>query len=105
MSNKVKEWVGQRTKTINGVLETADLYGEFNEALATIITNCIKDLDLDSQWISVEDKLPEEGQTVNIFNGNVFTGGYDFGSKVFFEGGGYETVHKVTHWMPLPPAP
>jgi len=51
MDNKIKEWVGQRTKTINGVLEIADLDGEFNEALATIIADCIKDLNMDSQWM------------------------------------------------------
>ncbi len=66
MSNKVKEWVGQRTKTINGVLEMADLDGEFNEALATIITDCIKDLNMDGQPAKLEWSLMAYGRPHGI---------------------------------------
>ncbi len=132
MSNKVKEWVGQRTKTINGVLETADLYGEFNEALATIITDCIKDLNLDSQWISVEDRLPKciyehsewhdnvcyfdgmVSQSVEITDGENWSRGHyqSDGKWHIYDESQHDFLNvdpkEITHWTPmikLPPAP
>ena len=67
-----------------------------------------------SEWISVEDRLPEEGEWVLLHYGDwVYYGMLwwkDRGSplvwKVIYAEGGLDTAKgKVTHWMPLPAPP
>lgn len=68
-------------------------------------------------WISVEDRLPKEGQTVIFYNGMIGTGWYQ---KSVFPGESSRPgwnldlseyylelcdVCEVTHWMPLPKPP
>lgn len=58
-------------------------------------------------WVSVEDRLPEFGETVLVFQaerceiktvGKHNSGPYtDFTQKEFY--------NKITHWQPLPPSP
>lgn len=65
-----------------------------------------------SEWISVKDKLPEEGQKVLCYEPDVFPderyrSDYDV---AVYENGRWETsnylgAYKPTHWMPLPPPP
>ena len=56
-----------------------------------------------SEWISVEDRLPENGQSVAfVCGGKVLGGKYTpFEDKKWFSYPG--TVCGATHWMPLPP--
>lgn len=57
------------------------------------------------RWISVEEELPKELQTVIIYNGDVDAACYAYG---YFETiDQYETnvIDGVTHWMPLPEPP
>lgn len=54
-----------------------------------------------SEWISVEDRLPKQWQYVLVFDG--FEIGTDF---IASSGMWYEHDHKdITHWMPLPEPP
>jgi Lar family restriction alleviation protein len=60
-----------------------------------------------SQWISVEDRLPEINQYVDIFIGNVELLEEDFFGKHFYDET-TDTVYyltEVTHWMPKPQPP
>jgi hypothetical protein len=55
------------------------------------------------QWISVKDRLPEDGQGVLVTTGK---GGGT--TATYFDGDGFYNGHLedvvITHWMPLPPA-
>lgn len=68
-----------------------------------------------NSWISVEDRLPEDGQQVLTFfeitgveiaKYQNLKGTKDeiFGHNCFYNGKGYLT-DDVTHWMPLPKPP
>ncbi|MGU2415272.1 DUF551 domain-containing protein [Burkholderia cenocepacia] len=65
-------------------------------------------------WISVEDRLPEEGQAIAFvvhWPGNEFLHGRVLGGTFHSYGGKMPTFSvpgtgfKATHWMPLPTAP
>lgn len=62
---------------------------------------------MESNWISVKDRLPEEGSEVLACLSNpysVFTADYNRG---YFDLLGYlgNGKEQVTHWMPLPEPP
>ena len=57
------------------------------------------------EWISVEDKLPEDGQKVLFSRFNekgVYCGDYLFNRGFASQGRDY---YYITHWMPLPEPP
>ena len=64
------------------------------------------------QWISVEDRLPEE-QYVNIVfyeekSKDIYIGYYntgDYTHNKFWHSSGRLFVNTVTHWIPLPEPP
>jgi len=58
-----------------------------------------------SEWISVEDELPEKGKGVLAFNNTIWVGAIDANTGVWFEMSDFESLGNVTHWMPLPDAP
>ena len=54
------------------------------------------------QWISVKDRLPEQGQEVIVYSGGVLKPtvfAYQFWNKH------YDSWARITHWMPLPKPP
>jgi hypothetical protein len=61
-----------------------------------------------SEWISVKDRLPENGQRVLCYNKYMYVKDYDC---VFYDGDFNWTgsrigqIEGVTHWMPLPKPP
>ncbi len=65
-----------------------------------------------SEWISVDDKLPEDGQEVDVYCGYRYTD-VEFKNGVFNEvildGDGdfdhIEPMNGVTNWMPIPESP
>jgi len=56
------------------------------------------------EWISVEDRLPDEGVDVLLWCGWAITGliGND---NSFYTEDGVNPCHNVTHWMSLPEPP
>ena len=63
-------------------------------------------------WISVEDRLPEEGENVLIYtktditNYGMYTKRYGFSEREgFICGDGFMWVNTASHWMPLPTPP
>lgn len=64
------------------------------------------------QWISVKDRLPEEGEKVLIYTKTdittfgLYTKNYGFGKREGFEcGDGFMWMNTSSHWMPLPKPP
>ena len=64
------------------------------------------------EWISVEDRLPERGQTVlcyrGDFRGDMMNTYVYLGSDNWEDDYGYRGTAEhegITHWMPLPEAP
>jgi hypothetical protein len=59
-----------------------------------------------SEWISVEDRLPEDYNKYLLFldNGRITIGWYHGDAMQFVEDG-IVMIETVTHWMPLPEAP
>ena len=56
----------------------------------------------EQKWIPVTERLPERGQEVIAYSGNILSPtvfAYCFWSK------DYDTWVHVTHWMPLPEPP
>lgn len=54
------------------------------------------------EWISVKDKLPEQGQEVIVYSGGVLKPtvfAYQFWNK------NYDSWARITHWMPMPKPP
>lgn len=64
-----------------------------------------------SQWISIEDRMPEEDIKVIIFSyGQVCWGFYSRDENEFYESWNpyariYENETNATHWQPLPEPP
>ena len=58
-------------------------------------------------WISVEDRLPEEGEMVLMFSKfkNYHMGWYDKKQCKFYSEGYSVKQGMVTHWRPLPEPP
>lgn len=62
----------------------------------------LKELDQEQKWIPVTERLPEQGQEVIAYSGNILSPSvfaYKFWRK------DYDTWVHVTHWMPLPEPP
>lgn len=55
-----------------------------------------------SEWIKVEDKLPEIGQRVLTWNGEVQICEWDEG---WLAEGGWYSLDEIRSWQPLPPPP
>ena len=58
-----------------------------------------------NQWISVDERLPQDGEEALVYAGNrgVMIGLYDSVLQVWLD---YECCGlKVTHWQPLPEPP
>ena len=68
-----------------------------------------------SAWISVEERMPEPGQTVLGFYPGTSRGGWNFATVTYLAEGvfddwtnpedGADAFVAPTHWMPLPAAP
>ena len=64
-----------------------------------------------SEWISVEDRLPEELFTAVLIycpdNDNIYCAYLNARNEwhIFDQGSGLWVLERVTHWMPLPAPP
>ena len=61
------------------------------------------------RWISVEERLPEDGVEVIVhsdrFGGSTHTAYYRHARQEWFEHNGVRLIPNVWHWMPLPAPP
>lgn len=60
---------------------------------------------LKSEWISVEERLPEPKKWVLVFTRHMHHPVVCFYEDVWYFLGGFFSKGQVTHWMPLPSAP
>jgi len=73
-----------------------------------------EELEAQQQWVSVEERLPEENEHVIASCGDypntpvcasILIEGRWFDQDVVESGGEWPELHLVTHWMPLPAPP
>ena len=88
--------------------------GPFSEWLAEYLVDHLPTLTPPNEWVSVEERLPEESDGMVLFmNGKAVTSGYrnhmfrmsdeeGVYAPEIRKGGGYM---RVTHWMHLPAPP
>ena len=61
------------------------------------------------EWISVDDRLPEEKVNCIVHYKHAYCDNDDYWAigMCFYDGEKFraDPAYKVTHWMPLPPAP
>ena len=55
-----------------------------------------------TDWISVEDRLPDDFESVLAFRPNAV---FDAMRVQMFKNGKFNGLYKVTYWQPLPPEP
>lgn len=81
---------------------------------ATVLEKRIAELEKVHQWISVEDRLPDDGDYVLTaspykasfgYNGCVINTHIYSERDWFNEGAGEYESNIITHWMPLPTPP
>lgn len=88
---------------INGLLDRADRVED--QSAGRIMRQAAKrlqELDQEQKWIPVTERLPEYGQEIIAYSGNVLKPtvyGIHYWNKEF------DNWARITHWMPLPPAP
>ncbi len=60
-----------------------------------------------SNWISVKDRVPEDGQEVDVWQKGIFN--WRETNVIYEKYDGFyhnnEKLNDVTHWMPLPAPP
>ena len=80
--------------------------GSFTECLADCLINNGVTVQ---EWISVDDRLPEEKANCIVYYQHAYcdNDGYWAIGMCFYDGEKFraDPAYKVTHWMPLPPAP
>ena len=81
---------------------------EYLERLGTIADYLISNGVTVQEWISVKDRLPEEGTKAlcHLKRGEYWKAVWDdCGDDLWSDGEAWCSNGEVTHWMPLPPAP
>ena len=63
------------------------------------------DMLVQGKWISVEDRLPEEGQSVIVHYLDGWMPIAHLLNGKWYQSGGETSWLSVTHWMPLPEPP
>lgn len=84
--------------------------GDFDEYASHDVPNVLRnmkaaDVQPVNQWISIDERLPQDGEEALVYAGNrgVMIGLYDSVLQVWLD---YECCGlKVTHWQPLPEPP
>ncbi len=60
---------------------------------------------IESEWIPIETKLPENATFVLVWGSHVMTWLSEFIEGEFTDAEDCETLVGITHWMPLPNPP
>lgn len=55
------------------------------------------------QWISVNDRLPDESEDAILFisNGNIYAGYFDNDMQCWLTGDDWYECHQISYWMPI----
>lgn len=110
MKDKVKQWCDARSKRIERHLE---LRGSqiVSDAIGELINDCIQDLGLSNEWVSVDERLPDEvfDWVIAYQDGAYCTVGYTK-KRGFYMPYPFDLCNlnlaEITHWqeLPLPPS-
>ena len=96
------------TKGLNNPDKTKAFGHDAIEILTEIEFAQTIDVIPEREWISVEERLPEDGETVLTISSELEMEVYDYDSEwegIFQKFNGSIKVFNITHWMPLPEAP
>lgn len=92
----------------NQDMVNADIVVELAEHYATSQTEALKkeieELKKKTEWISVEDKLPNEFMSVLVVGMDIRSCAL-YRDKKFYTDFPLPTNEEITHWMPLPTPP
>ena len=89
MKDKIDQWLESK-----GYL--------YADSLTDMINDCIQDLGLSNEWVSVDDRLPDGDDTYMVSDGKyVNMTEYDEEGEQFFEIPAC-LLREVTHWKPMP---
>ena len=102
-----------REKLIELIISSGKMSGFAGGLADHLITNGVRleekqaTSDQTSEWISVKDRLPEDYETVLVYDGDFvqpssFHGKYGFWTTDCYEA---DSIYGATHWMPLPEPP
>ena len=98
VKRKIRVWLDYRTsrQVTDGLLDLI-------EKLPVTVKSQLE-TTLESNWISVKDRLPEEGENVLTYGARPF---YDvfYINRLINKESGEWLYDGVTHWMPLPEPP
>ena len=98
----VVETIKRLVKDSNYDLATPQTYGEFR-ALALMAAQELEAAR--SRWISMEEKLPEEGLSVIVHCSDGRVRESWMRNGFFRDAAGRHIGIRITHWMPLPEPP
>ena len=95
-----------REKLVELIAETIELYPSEREELADgLIVNGVTV----QEWISVDDRLPEEKVNCIVHYKHAYCDNDDYWAigMCFYDGEKFQLApaYKVTHWMPMPEPP
>ena len=87
-------------------LEKANMLRQINSLnnTNTQLVKEIEELKKKTEWISVEDKLPNEFTSVLVVGGDIRSCAL-YRDKKFYTDFPLPTNEEITHWMPLPNPP
>lgn len=91
----------------NAIIDSDDNYGfpNTNQVADHLISNGVTV----QEWISVDDRLPEEKVNCIVHYKHAYCDNDDFWAigMCFYDGNKFQLYwsYKVTHWMPLPEPP
>ena len=86
---------------LNAAIETAEDYAT---SQTSQLEKEIEELRKRSEWINVEDRLPNEFSSVLVVGNNIRSCAL-YRDKIFYSDFPLPKNEEITHWMPLPPPP